>query len=585
VVRERENAARSQVRSDPVVRERENATRLERHETERLDPVVRQRENATRQERHQTERLDPVVRQHENADRQDRREEEKNDIGSGAITDLTMSTEDFINHIKNDKNGEAFSLADKNPNNALALFYANTGFHRFGQYLKFCDPAPTLDEVAKQVIPDLDDAVLTSEDIKRIEVDFDKHHSYYPKNLFACGACGRRHNIPDDSELEYCTMNLSEPCMDLLIYSDEALDVLRQEQRKGTIEIPINHLFETKKICTTNIRSYYEMNPNKVFYLHPELVDGEGLSATTELCPMCYKALRKGILPKNSIASGVDFGICERIKELTKPNAAEQSIIARYRIFEEVVKIRPNTGSRTGNYTHYMIQGHSVIFSHDAPERYIERAIFLITEKRLQSSLSILFVGPKGEMDRLIAKTKQSSTVLGRAFVIIQWLLLLQQTSRHYVGIPEMICDKSQWADMDDLMHQANEHIIKVAQRVTRGEDIMAEDGLGADIAETSRVSLEHRTTPHVEHVPLFGARDPSFVAVGLEAEVPMVEEETRSNEDADDDDDYETDFPLRYSLVTNRHITQDYEASRDMQLKALGKEFLPSGTDDAGPR
>ena len=182
-------------------------------------------------------------------------------------------------------------------------------------------------------------------------------------------------------------------------------------------------------------------------------------------------------------------------------------------------------------------------------------------------------------MDRLIAKTKQSSTVLGRAFVIIQWLLLLQQTSRHYVGIPEMICDKSQWADMDDLMHQANEHIINVAQQVTREVDIMAEDGLGADIAETSRVSLEHRTTPHVEHVPLFGARDPSFVAVGLEAEVPMVEEETRSNEDADDD------FPLRYSLVTNRHITQDYEASRDMQLKALGKEFLPSGTDDAGPR
>jgi hypothetical protein len=366
--------------------------------------------------------------------------------------------------------------------------------------------------------------------------------------------------------------------MDLLIYSDDALDVLRQEQRKGTLEIPINHLLETQKICTTDIRSYYEMNPNKVFYLHPELVDGEGLLATTELCPMCYQAIRKGKLPKNSIASGVDFGVCERIKELTKPNAAEQSIIARYRIFEEVVKIRPNTGSRTGNYTHYKIQGHSVIFSHDAPERFIEKAIFLITEKRLQSSLSILFVGPKGEMDRLIAKTKQSSTVLGRAFVVIQWLLLLQQTSRHYADIPQKIYDKSQWADMNNLMHQANEHIIKVAEQVTREEDIMAEDGLGADIAETSRVSLEHRTT-QVEHVPLFRARDPSFVGVGLEAEMPLVEEETGGN------DDQETDFPLRYSLVTNRHIAHDYEASRDMHLNALGKEFLPSGTEDAEPR
>ena len=92
------------------------------------------------------------------------------------------------------------------------------------------------------------------------------------------------------------------------------------------------------------------MNPTKLFHLHPELVDGEGRSAPTKLCPMCKKALRKDTLPKNCIASGVDFGICERIKELTKPNATEQSIIARYRIFEEVVKIQPNAGSRTGNY-------------------------------------------------------------------------------------------------------------------------------------------------------------------------------------------------------------------------------------------
>ena len=107
-------------------REHEHAARRQH----RADPDVRQRENATRLGRHETDRLEPVVRQHENADRQHRREEEKNDIESGAITDLTMSTEDFINHIKNDKNGEAFSLADKNPNNALALFYANTGFLR-----------------------------------------------------------------------------------------------------------------------------------------------------------------------------------------------------------------------------------------------------------------------------------------------------------------------------------------------------------------------------------------------------------------------------------------------------------------------
>lgn len=140
------------------------------------------------------------------------------------------------------------------------------------------------------------------------------------------------------------------------------------------------------------------------------------------------------------------------------------------------------------------------------------------------------------------------------AFVITQWLLLLQQTSPHYLNIPDMISNPSRWQEMNNLMCQANEHIINVADQVTREEDILAEDGLGADIAETSRVSLGHRTAQD-EHVPLFGDTDPPFAAV-------------------------DTSFPLRCSLVTDRNITHDYNASSEVQLSALAKEFLPSVTD-----
>jgi hypothetical protein len=97
------------------------------------------------------------------------------------------------------------------------------GSHRFGPYLKCCDPPPTLDKLVEQVMPDLNDALLTSKDIKQIELDFDRHYLYYPTNLPACGDCGRRHNMPDDSKLEYCTVNQNERCMDLLIYSEEAV--------------------------------------------------------------------------------------------------------------------------------------------------------------------------------------------------------------------------------------------------------------------------------------------------------------------------------------------------------------------------
>jgi hypothetical protein len=126
---------------DPVVMERENAARRKLHETEQRHPVVRERENASCQELHETERRHPVVPERENTeDCWCRHGEENNEIGRGAITDTDVSMEDFTDHIRKDKNGESFSFTDKNVDNALALFCANMGHHRFGQHLKFQDP-------------------------------------------------------------------------------------------------------------------------------------------------------------------------------------------------------------------------------------------------------------------------------------------------------------------------------------------------------------------------------------------------------------------------------------------------------------
>jgi hypothetical protein len=43
------------------------------------------------------------------------------------------------------------------------LFHANMGCHRFGQHLHFQDPPATLDQVMEQVMPDLNNALLSSE--------------------------------------------------------------------------------------------------------------------------------------------------------------------------------------------------------------------------------------------------------------------------------------------------------------------------------------------------------------------------------------------------------------------------------------
>jgi hypothetical protein len=119
--------------------------------------------------------LDPIVRERENANRQRRHRDSK------------RSTEDFIDYIRNNKNRESLSHADKNVNNALAYFYA---IYKFGQHLKLRDPPLTLDQVVEQVIPDLNVALLNSKDVKEIKLNFDRQHSYYPTYLPACTLLG-----------------------------------------------------------------------------------------------------------------------------------------------------------------------------------------------------------------------------------------------------------------------------------------------------------------------------------------------------------------------------------------------------------
>ncbi len=63
------------------------------------------------------------------------------------------------------------------------------------------------------------------------------------------------------------------------------------------------------------------------------------------------------------------------------------------------------------------------------------------------------------------------------------------------------------------------------------------------------------------------------------------MEEGTEGNEDADEDVDDNANFPLGYSLVTDRNVTADYNTSRTVQLNAFAKEFLPSAIDQAEPR
>ena len=456
-----------------------------------------------------------------------------------------MSTETFVDQVRKKKE-KCFQKAEKNPVNALALFYANLGYHTFGQHLQFRLPPATLAEVRDAALPDLEEATLTNDDCLKFVKEFSRCHSYFPTDLPACGACGQRSNLPDDTSMQYETVLLSnQHLMSMLLMTEPQLSALRTLQRDSVVTVPINESFETREICAANVVSFYEITPTQVYHLHPELVDQDGEVRSTKLCPACYKSIMKDQVPKLSIAAGIDFGVCQRIPVLAIPNAAEKTIIARMRLFEEVVKIRSNY-SGTVTYTHYKIQGHSVLFAHDAPERFFEAAANLIMEDKLLSSLSILLVGPDGEMDWLARNTFTSATLLGRPFVIIQKLLFTNKLNRYYDDIPKKLYDRTKWGEIGAIIEKANRAILATAERVTEKEDVVFENSLGADVAATSRVSA-------------------------ADSDVRLDVDPSRE----------QTEIPLRYSLVTNREIASTFEECRRQQLEALSGTFLAVGADD----
>ena len=189
-----------------------------------------------------------------------------------------------------------------------------------------------------------------------------------------------------------------------------------------------------KDICIDKIISYYESESEqgKMYHLHPELVqvknsDEQGCIETTMLCSSCYKSLENFEAPKLSIAKGVDFGVYSRLKELELPNMHERVIMSVYRLFGEAVKVQENKGMHM-NYTRNIVQGHWVFFEHDGPRLAAHQLLTeLYSKKRLKDAVKFILVGPDGSFEKIRKAIRASSTLIGRGFVVYQFLAVLQK--------------------------------------------------------------------------------------------------------------------------------------------------------------
>ena len=344
--------------------------------------------------------------------------------------------------------------------------------------------------------------------------------------LVACACCGYR-NFDEDEIYQYHDLGTD---LDFLKMNDadcaSHYDCIQLDEGNPLI-LPVNKAGKTKAFETWRIRSVWpqdrdwkieteqyrndhdksEYDENlfedntmfggkrmKWYHLHPEFVD-EYVKDTghvgfrAKLCGSCHDTVKKRLVwkragkpedlyhpdskeryPPRSIARGVDFGDARRIG-LEALTLRERQVIAKVRHYLHIIKIESNAGKQY-EHTHSALKGCGIIFDHDSPH-VVKK---LLNPDSINGDVEIQFVGPNGEYDRLIAKALKSANVSGRAFVIYQWLGVLQRINEWYKG-DDLLPD---FYDFEQTMKQCNDELVQRASR-TANEAVQKQTDIARD--------------------------------------------------------------------------------------------------------
>jgi len=212
----------------------------------------------------------------------------------------------------------------------------------------------------------------------------------------------------------------------------------------------------------------FDESDNPIYYhLHPEFVQekvsGESeKSYTATICSECEKVIKSGgdekvPYPRRSLAAGVDFGDANRIG-LEPLTERERQIISKLRHFLLIVKIESNTADgRVKERGQSAVKGCGIYFNHDSPHVVSD----LLSQDSINGDISLQFVGPDGEYDSLAKKVLGSANVHGRAWVICQWLKVLQEVNCHY-----QYDDKLTFDEVTARLKAANDALVKDAGHI-----------------------------------------------------------------------------------------------------------------------
>ena len=491
--RDQESAQKHQQRLEAV---RERATRRREQESaqehqQRLEAVRERRDEESAQEHQQ--RLD--------ADRdratQRRDVERLEQQQMFAVEGLDMSPETLEEKLG--QGGEEF-FKDFNCSLAksLLLFYVNSGLFRFDQYKDYCAKFDGEDIDQEKVGREIMEELLTDEELEAMLRKFAEDHTYTNANLMSCGACGiREFERPAGPKLEYKTMMLdaTNPSAAIFQYTDEEKIHFQSEMANSSVVIPIDEIDNQwcqKTVEVWKAKSVFVKEETdgstSLWHLHPELVEPCGSFYCTKLCPHCADQANKNKRPKLSIAAGVDFGYYKRLG-LTLPNLHEQLIIARTRLYFATIKVCSNiTGSALNHDYRCSLRCHAILFPHDAPmvaSQMLNKNVFsengVLCLEQMKQLLMFYFIDDKGNLDQLAAQMFGTSSILARAWVTAQWLLVLQKSCPHYFDL-----------NVSQIHESHMNSIFRELHKTIREESIVIDDPvavayemqLGSDVAQ-----------------------------------------------------------------------------------------------------
>jgi len=326
--------------------------------------------------------------------------------------------------------------------------------------------------------------------------------------LYTCACCGYRNLDCYGSDYQYHDLGTE---LDLLKMNDENREIHNSRIEQGVgdpLILPVNKggetkvfetwkaysvwpqdrdwVIETQQACNKGESEYdenlFEPNPLfggkrlKCYHLHPEFVekynkDNGKVGFRAKLCSGCSTSTMLNTIPTRSIASGVDFGDYQRIG-LEPLTLRERHIISKVRHCLNVIKIESNTGKLRSNH-HSALKGCGIMFDHDSPQVVAN----LLTQESINGDVQLQFVGPNGEYDRLIAKAIKSANVSARAFVIYQWLGVLNRINEWYKDDDPL----PDFHEFEDMIDECNSDLAQRAELTASEDNInIARDDIAA---------------------------------------------------------------------------------------------------------